>query len=86
VASGYGAFIAICAYTLSRFEKQSLWKVLLFTPVYWVMLSVAAWWALWEFYRRPHHWHKTPHRKARPIRRYPIGEDSLHHPDAAAVR
>jgi cellulose synthase/poly-beta-1,6-N-acetylglucosamine synthase-like glycosyltransferase len=30
-------------------------------PLYWTLLSVAAWGALWELIRKPHHWNKTEH-------------------------
>ena len=31
------------------------------TPIYWLMISAAAWMAVWELVRRPHYWHKTEH-------------------------
>jgi hypothetical protein len=43
--------------------RRGFWN--LFTPVYWTRLSSAAWCAFIELWRRPHHWAKTPHRKAR---------------------
>ncbi len=30
-------------------------------PIYWVLISLAAWRALWQLVRRPHLWEKTPH-------------------------
>jgi cellulose synthase/poly-beta-1,6-N-acetylglucosamine synthase-like glycosyltransferase len=30
-------------------------------PAYWTLLSIAAWGALWELVRKPHHWNKTEH-------------------------
>lgn len=65
ILSGYAAFIAIGAVTLSLREKGGLAGIALLTPVHWLLLSLAAWLALWEIYRRPHHWNKTPHRRAR---------------------
>ena len=35
---------------------------MLFTPVYWMMMSIAAWRAVWQLWRKPHLWEKTPHR------------------------
>lgn len=32
-----------------------------FSPVYWLLHSVAAWRAAWQTMVRPHHWEKTPH-------------------------
>jgi hypothetical protein len=37
-------------------------------PVYYGLVSVAAWWALVDFFRRPFHWHKTTHGLARTSR------------------
>jgi hypothetical protein len=43
------------------------WLVLL--PVYWLLLSVAAWWALIDLLANPYHWAKTSHGHARSSRR-----------------
>jgi glycosyltransferase XagB len=34
---------------------------LLLLPLYWLMLSIAAWRALYELWKRPYFWAKTPH-------------------------
>lgn len=64
VVIGYAAFIALGLVTLSGIEKPRPLVFVALTPVYWLLLSLAAWAALWEIYRRPHHWSKTPHRRA----------------------
>jgi cellulose synthase/poly-beta-1,6-N-acetylglucosamine synthase-like glycosyltransferase len=61
IVCGYLSFLLLGWQTLTRQERRGLWKVVLFTPPYWVMLSVAGWRALWHLWRRPHHWEKTPH-------------------------
>jgi cellulose synthase/poly-beta-1,6-N-acetylglucosamine synthase-like glycosyltransferase len=61
IAAGYGAFIALGLATLLAVEKPRPLVFILLTPVHWLLLSAAAWAALWEIYRRPHHWSKTPH-------------------------
>ncbi|WP_159589492.1 glycosyltransferase [Chelativorans xinjiangense] len=66
VVFGYGAFLALGWWTLPASERHDLWKHVLRTPAYWTLLSLAAWRALWQLYRRPHHWEKTPHRPRRP--------------------
>ncbi|MDP4594519.1 MAG: glycosyltransferase [Beijerinckiaceae bacterium] len=38
-------------------------------PVYWLLQTLAAWWALWDLLRDPFHWHKTDHGIARTSRR-----------------
>jgi glycosyltransferase XagB len=45
----------------------SAWALLLM-PVYWVLLSIAAWRALWQLVRDPHRWEKTEHGLARTSR------------------
>jgi len=42
----------------------SAWA-LIFTPVHWLLLSLAAWRALWQFAVAPHRWEKTEHGLAR---------------------
>ncbi len=61
ILGGYVAFLLIGWRTLSLRENVGFPKVILFTPVYWLLLSYAAWRAIWQLYRRPHHWDKTPH-------------------------
>jgi glycosyltransferase XagB len=35
--------------------------VLLLTPLYWLLLSLAAWRALFQLLSAPQHWEKTEH-------------------------
>lgn len=65
ILAGYAAFVAIGMATLSLKEKVGLVTIALQTPFHWIRLSLAAWLALWEIYRRPHHWNKTQHRPVR---------------------
>ena len=65
ILAGYAAFVAIGMATLTLKEKVGLVSIALQTPFHWMRLSLAAWLALWEIYRRPHHWNKTHHRPAR---------------------
>lgn len=62
VLFGYGAFLALGWWTLPRTKRYGLCRHALLTPVYWGLLSLAAWRAIWQLYQRPHHWEKTPHR------------------------
>lgn len=63
ISFGYAVFIALGLVTLTAGEKTRPLRLVALTPVHWFLLSVAAWLALWEIYRRPHHWSKTPHGK-----------------------
>ena len=65
VACGYLSFLLLGWQTLKLREKLGFWKIVLFTPVYWMMMSVAAWRAVWQLWRKPHLWEKTPHRPMR---------------------
>jgi cellulose synthase/poly-beta-1,6-N-acetylglucosamine synthase-like glycosyltransferase len=58
---GYTAYFLLGRSTLPRGQRRGLWTVALFTPVYWCMQSVAAWRALYQLWRDPHLWEKTPH-------------------------
>jgi hypothetical protein len=62
VGFGYLSFLLLGWRNLSLGEKLGFWKVVLFTPVYWMMMSIAAWRAVWQLWRSPHLWEKTPHR------------------------
>ncbi len=62
IACGYLSFLLLGWRTLALREKLGFWKIVLFTPVYWTMMSLAAWRAAWQLWRTPHLWEKTPHR------------------------
>ncbi|PWJ81636.1 cellulose synthase/poly-beta-1,6-N-acetylglucosamine synthase-like glycosyltransferase [Pseudaminobacter salicylatoxidans] len=68
IAFGYISFLLLGWYTLRSRERRGFWKIILFVPVYWLMISAAAWRAIWQFWRCPHHWEKTPHRSPAPFR------------------
>ncbi|MCB1434980.1 MAG: hypothetical protein KDK75_21340, partial [Alphaproteobacteria bacterium] len=38
-------------------------------PIYWLLMSAAAWYALWQFMTAPFHWNKTEHGLSRASRR-----------------
>lgn len=66
---GYGAFLLLGWRASPPGARRGFWKVVLFTPVYWMMMSVAAWRAAVHLYTRPHHWEKTPHARRRAVAR-----------------
>jgi cellulose synthase/poly-beta-1,6-N-acetylglucosamine synthase-like glycosyltransferase len=66
IACGYLSFLLLGWQTLKLRERFGFWMIVLFTPIYWMLMSVAAWRAVWQLWRRPHHWEKTPHQ---PLRR-----------------
>jgi cellulose synthase/poly-beta-1,6-N-acetylglucosamine synthase-like glycosyltransferase len=68
VACGYLSFLMLGWKVSTLRERLGFWKVVLFTPVYWMMISIAAWRALWQLCWKPHLWEKTPHRPLRGAR------------------
>ena len=54
IVLGYAAFLMLGRSTLPRADRQGFARIVLFTPVYWMMLSLAAWRALWQLWRDPH--------------------------------
>jgi cellulose synthase/poly-beta-1,6-N-acetylglucosamine synthase-like glycosyltransferase len=67
---GYAAFLLLGWRTLARGERGGFAITAALTPFYWMLMSLAAWQAIWQLYARPHHWNKTPHA---PSRRPPRG-------------
>lgn len=61
IACGYTAFLLLGWQSLRGMERLRFWRVVLLTPVYWVLLSFAAWRALLQLLDQPHLWEKTPH-------------------------
>jgi len=61
VSLGYIAFVLLGRATMTGNEDRNLGKVVLFTPVYWMMMSLAAWRAAFQLCRDPFLWEKTPH-------------------------
>lgn len=59
--AGYVVMVLLGRRALRR-RGISGWLVPLFTmPIYWFMMSFAAWYALWQFITAPFHWNKTEH-------------------------
>lgn len=55
------AFIVTAALYGRRPGQQGLLGAALISPLYWVLISIAAWKGLWEVITRPHYWQKTVH-------------------------
>ena len=58
---GYFISALLCWLGLSRRRIPRKFGILIFTPVHWLLLSVAAWRAAIELTIRPHFWQKTEH-------------------------
>ena len=66
---GYTTSAALGVVGLARRRLMSTAWVLLLVPVHWLLLSLAAWQALWKLVRDPYRWDKTEHGLARTSRR-----------------
>jgi cellulose synthase/poly-beta-1,6-N-acetylglucosamine synthase-like glycosyltransferase len=58
---GYIVSMAMAARGLTLQGLRTRWKVIASLPCYWLLMSVAAWLALWDFAHQPFYWHKTRH-------------------------
>ncbi|MEQ1716636.1 MAG: glycosyltransferase [Hyphomicrobium sp.] len=61
VAASYIAGIALAGLAAAKHGRWWLLRSALGLPVYWLMMSAAAYAAVFELVRRPHHWSKTGH-------------------------
>ncbi|MEO1207072.1 MAG: glycosyltransferase [Pseudomonadota bacterium] len=69
---GYASAIGLAWVVCARDGWRDLCLHCLMMPVYWLLISAAAYMAIIELVRMPHHWEKTVHR-ARPVTRLPRG-------------
>jgi cellulose synthase/poly-beta-1,6-N-acetylglucosamine synthase-like glycosyltransferase len=59
--SGAGAIVWPMIVAMRTRELTAHWPTLFLLPLWMLMLSAAAWRALFELWRRPYHWEKTEH-------------------------
>ncbi len=59
--AGYVSAIGTCEKGLRSIRVSGWISILLTIPFYWLLMSAAAWLALWDFLASPFHWHKTRH-------------------------
>lgn len=67
--TGYVTSTVLCCIGLSRRGLMPCAWVLLLMPVHWLLLSWAAWRALYQFVTAPYAWEKTEHGLAKHSRR-----------------
>jgi glycosyltransferase XagB len=60
--AGYSVGVALAIATSWRSPKDVPAAAAVFVPLYWLAISIACYWALFELHFRPFHWNKTPHR------------------------
>ena len=66
---GAGSALWLTLLGMKRRKLFGLWLVLPLLPLYYLMMSLAAWAALYDLAVRPFHWRKTEHGLARTRRR-----------------
>ncbi len=59
--SGYGVAFIAGRRALRRLGIGGWWLSLATMPFYWLLMSLAAWLAVWDFIAQPFHWNKTEH-------------------------
>lgn len=58
---GYWTAVACQVKGIQQRRFKGMMLSTLTMPFYWLLISIAAWLAVWEFMRRPYHWNKTEH-------------------------
>jgi cellulose synthase/poly-beta-1,6-N-acetylglucosamine synthase-like glycosyltransferase len=61
VIASYVLFVLLGRKAMTRWERRALRLRWLALPLYWLMLSAAAWRAVWQLRSNPFFWDKTPH-------------------------
>ncbi len=59
--AGHVAAAVLMRRATRHFGIACSWITLATVPLYWCLMSVACWLALWQFVTRPFHWNKTEH-------------------------
>jgi glycosyltransferase XagB len=65
--AGYAAAISNLWLGLMRIGGRFTWRHAVEAPVYWVLQSFAAFYAMHQIIHRPHHWDKTAHEPEAPL-------------------
>ena len=58
---GYGVAMLAGTKALRQLGLKGWWFTIVTMPVYWLLMSPAAWLALWQFIFSPFQWNKTEH-------------------------
>ncbi|MBB2969649.1 glycosyltransferase family 2 protein [Mesorhizobium sp. RMAD-H1] len=60
IVLAYFSYYVLGLKTLGRDERRA-GPYFCWIPVYWLLMSFSAWRAVWQLFRAPHLWEKTPH-------------------------
>ncbi|MGL1920653.1 MAG: glycosyltransferase [Hyphomicrobiales bacterium] len=58
---GYGAALFCNYQAIAQLKRKNLFFCLLTAPIYWLLISLAAWLAIVDYLRDPFYWAKTKH-------------------------
>jgi hypothetical protein len=58
---GYGVAMLAGAKALRQRGLKGWWFTIASMPIYWLLMSIAAWMALWQLMFAPFKWNKTEH-------------------------
>jgi len=64
ILGSYALFLALGMGSMISHEKRMVGRRWAGLPLYWLMISAAAWRAALELRRKPFYWNKTPHKPA----------------------
>ncbi len=69
IFGSYIVFLVLGASAMIDHELRQVGKKWLFIPAYWIMVSYAAWRAVFELRSNPFFWQKTPHNRSVVVRK-----------------
>ncbi|MCL6705630.1 glycosyltransferase [Pseudomonas sp. R2.Fl] len=75
ILGAYACFIGLGTAAMIGYEKKLIGWRWLAVPLYWMMMAIAAWRAVYQLRHRPFFWAKTPHR---PVAIRSDGADAPH--------
>ena len=61
LVGGYTTYSFLAFIVLKSLGKLQLAPFVLYVPIYWILISIASWRALFQLVHSPHKWEKTPH-------------------------
>jgi len=59
--AGYGASLTLGYFVLQKKRVRKLVPELVFIPIYWLLISLACYRAVYQLIKAPHYWEKTEH-------------------------
>ncbi|MDE1159790.1 MAG: glycosyltransferase family 2 protein [Neorhizobium sp.] len=62
ILGSYLVFVALGLKAMTEHERKLVGRRWAYMPLYWLLISYAAWRAVIELRTKPFHWNKTPHR------------------------